>query len=202
MIFDRGGSITTHAFDIHCSPMDFLHILMGMSLANYSTLGFDMSIEWDGKETEPDDEKVSLDDEENAPDEENVLDDEELELDDEMADSDDDNSQLDDEEPDPGDKQPPMINIDGKRRKWLKIVNKEGRVCKIWLEKILSISDSLVGRGSTVWEGVIDSDIPGADNAVAIKDSWINPLRKYTKGMILHILAQNGVEGVPTLLAK
>ncbi|KAG6371483.1 hypothetical protein JVT61DRAFT_9518 [Boletus reticuloceps] len=196
-IFDHGGSITTHSFDIHESPTVFLHILMGVSLANYSTLGFDMSIKWDGKVAEPDDEKIALDDEENVPD------DKELEPDDEMAQADDE-SQLDDEEPDPGDEQPPMINVEGKRRKWLEIVNKEGRICTIWLEKILSISDSLVGRGSTVWEGVInsESDVPGAEEVVVVKDSWIDPLRKYTEGMILHILEQNGVEGVPTLLAE
>ena len=118
-----------------------------------------------------------------------------------MANSDDNDSQLDDEEPDPNDKQPPMINIEGKWRKWLKIVDKEGHVCKIWLKKILSISESLIGQRLIVWEGVIDSDIPGAE-AVTIRNSWINSLRKYIKGMIFHILAQNDVEDVSMLLTK
>ena len=96
--------------------------------------------------------------------------DDELKPDNEMANSDDNDSQLDDEEPDPNDKQPPMINIEGKWRKWLKIVDKEGHVCKIWLKKILSISESLIGQRLIVWEGVIDSDIPGAE-AVTIRDS-------------------------------
>lgn len=197
-IFDRGGSITTHAFDIHRSPLEFLRMLMGVSLADYSTLGFDTSIQWDDEEAEPDDEKIALDDEVN------LLDDEELAPDDEMAELENYDSQLDDEESDSesGDEQPPRHNTEEKRKKWLKIVDKEGRICKIWFKTILSISGSLVGRGTTVWEGVIDPNIPGAEDMVVVKDSWIDPLRKYTEGMVLHILEQNGVEGVPKLLAE
>ncbi|KAF8838470.1 hypothetical protein BDN67DRAFT_1013052 [Paxillus ammoniavirescens] len=35
---------------------------------------------------------------------------------------------------------------------------------------------------------------------VAVKDSWIDPLRKYTEGMILHRLNQHNIEGVPQLV--
>ena len=35
---------------------------------------------------------------------------------------------------------------------------------------------------------------------VVVKDSWIDPLRKYTKGMILHLLNEKGIQGVPSLL--
>ena len=54
----------------------------------------------------------------------------------------------------------------------------------------------------TVWEGVLDLDTPGPEAAVAVKDSWINPLRKCTKGMILHILVQYSIEGIPELIAE
>ena len=35
-----------------------------------------------------------------------------------------------------------------------------------------------------------------------VKELWIDPLRKYTEGMILHILEQHGIKGVPTLVSK
>ena len=35
---------------------------------------------------------------------------------------------------------------------------------------------------------------------VAVKDTWIDPLRKYTEGTILHILNKARIEGVPTLI--
>ena len=37
---------------------------------------------------------------------------------------------------------------------------------------------------------------------VVVKDSWINPLRKYTEGMILSILNAHNIEGIPTLIHK
>jgi len=35
---------------------------------------------------------------------------------------------------------------------------------------------------------------------VAVKDSWINPLQKYTEGKILSILNAYKIEGIPTLI--
>ena len=35
---------------------------------------------------------------------------------------------------------------------------------------------------------------------VVVKDSWINPLRKYTEGMTLHLLNEKGIQGIPSLL--
>ena len=63
-VFDLGGSITTHVFNIHHSSNKLLHILLEVSLADYSVLSSDMSIEWDEKDIELVNEKVMLDDEE------------------------------------------------------------------------------------------------------------------------------------------
>ena len=54
-IFDRGGSLSTAAFNIHRHPEVFLRILIGVSARPLSTLGFDTSIQWrtvccDGKQ--------------------------------------------------------------------------------------------------------------------------------------------------------
>ena len=35
---------------------------------------------------------------------------------------------------------------------------------------------------------------------VVVKDSWIDPLWKYTEGMILHLLNEKGIQSVPSLL--
>ena len=35
---------------------------------------------------------------------------------------------------------------------------------------------------------------------VVVKNSWIDPLWKYTEGMILHLLNEKGIQGVPSLL--
>lgn len=207
-IFDRGGSITTHAFDINSSPKEFLRILIGISLADYSCLGFDMSIEWDGKDGSAD-EVRSQDGEEiesdgdhasegvdlNSDDGE-VSDEEDLEVED---DEEDEGPDEEDEEPD---YEPPSTESNDNRRKWLNVIDKEGRVRKIWLRKILANTDTLHGRGTTVWEGILDSDSPGPEVVVAVKNSWIDPLRKYTEGMILHILQKYKVEGVPQLFAE
>ena len=76
-----------------------------------------------------------------------------------------------------------------------------GKHCKIWLKSVLAISDSLIGQGTTVWEGEMDTE-DGDVQDMVVKDSWIDPLRKYTEGMILHILEKYGVEGVPTLVSE
>lgn len=200
-IFDRGGSITTHTFDINTSPKEFLRILIGVSLADYSHLGFDTTIEWDGKDGTPGDGVGSQNDEE-IPLDDYVSYDEGLDPDDEIVEDDEEDCEDDSSDDEPDDEQPSTESNDNNRRKWLKVIDKDGRVCRIWLRKILSISDSLLGRGTTVWEGVIDLDDPGPEAVVAVKDSWIDPLRKYTEGIILHILAQYGIEGVPELVAE
>ncbi|KAN0074443.1 hypothetical protein V8E55_011855, partial [Tylopilus felleus] len=35
---------------------------------------------------------------------------------------------------------------------------------------------------------------------VAVKDTWIDPLRKYTEGAILRMLNKAGIKGIPTLI--
>ena len=46
-IFHRGGSISICPFDINASPLQFLHILIGASFGDYTTIRFDSSIRWD-----------------------------------------------------------------------------------------------------------------------------------------------------------
>ena len=83
---------------------------------------------------------------------------------------------------------------------------------------MLFISDNLHSRGTTVWEGVLLEPLVGSigrggkqkkpklgagqGETVIVKDSWIDPLQKYTKGMILSMLNMKCVEGVPTLVHK
>ena len=66
----------------------------------------------------------------------------------------------------------------------------------IELMKVLFISDNLFGRGTTVWGGSTEI------GEVVVKDSWIDPLRKYTEGFILWVLNTHKIEGVPTLIHK
>ena len=81
----------------------------------------------------------------------------------------------------------------------------------IELTRVLFISDNLHGRGTTVWEGmVLKPGTPGKpaemtekarwSGRVVVKDSWIDPLWKYTEGMILTILYKNLIEGVLKLI--
>ena len=108
----------------------------------------------------------------------------------------------DDEEADGSDEETWKRDSGGKRTKWLEIVDKHNEHCKIWLRTVLAISDSLLGQETTVWEGEVESTRSLVDKVVVVKDSWTDPLRKYTEGMILHILEQHGIEGVPTLVSE
>jgi len=64
----------------------------------------------------------------------------------------------------------------------------------IELTKVLFISNNLFGRGTTVWGGVMEI------GEVVVKDSWIDPLRKYTEGFILWVLNGHMIKGVPMLI--
>ena len=44
MLFDRGGSISTYPLNIHLFPEQFLHILLDVTFADGTTLGFDSTI--------------------------------------------------------------------------------------------------------------------------------------------------------------
>ncbi|KIJ67422.1 hypothetical protein HYDPIDRAFT_25878 [Hydnomerulius pinastri MD-312] len=88
----------------------------------------------------------------------------------------------------------------------------------ITLEEVIFIADALLGRGTTVWSGTMGASIiPPSTNSmdldmnpatlakpkhreVIVKDSWIDPLRKFTEGTMLAILNDAGVEGVPQLI--
>ncbi|KAI5994537.1 hypothetical protein EDC04DRAFT_2910536 [Pisolithus marmoratus] len=74
--------------------------------------------------------------------------------------------------------------------------------CTIELTRVLFISDNLFGRGTTVWEGMMKARGTSGMQArkVAVKDLWIDPLRKYTEGKILSILNVCKIKGIPTLV--
>lgn len=153
-LFDRGGSLSTAAFNIHHHPKMFLRILIGVSAGPLSTLGFDTSIQWR------------------------------------------------------------TVCRDGKQHnvKQVVIARNGHPSCTIELTKVLFISDNLHGRGTTVWEGVLLDPLGSVGEqkktklgvrqgeTVVVKDSWIDPLRKYTEGMILSMLNEKCIEGVPTFI--
>ena len=105
---------------------------------------------------------------------------------------------------------------DGKQRNIKQVViTRNGQPpCTIELTKVLFISDNIHGKGTTVWEGIIleppgestdrrgeqKESESGPGQVVAVKDSWIDPLRKYTEGMILSMLNERRIEGIPTFL--
>ncbi|KAF8547253.1 hypothetical protein OG21DRAFT_1490386 [Imleria badia] len=185
-VFDRGGSVSTYPLDINKNPSHFLCILLGVSLADYQTLGHDISIQWDATTRDEATDNSSLNGD-------NVL--ERFRSNDSPLTSSDESSM--DSEYHNGTRREPTY--DNQRRKWVSIINKKGCELKIWLKKILSISDCLVGQGTTVWEGEVESP---DKQRVVVKDSWINPLRKYTEGMILRILEEFGVKHVPELVSE
>jgi len=67
---------------------------------------------------------------------------------------------------------------------------------------VLFISDNLFSWGTTVWEGMMRMKGTSSmqTRQVAVKDSWIDPLWKYTEGKILSILNVYKIEGVLTLI--
>ncbi|KAG9309134.1 hypothetical protein JVU11DRAFT_10841 [Chiua virens] len=181
--FHRGGSISTCPFDINSSPQEFLRILIGVSFSDYSMIGFDTTIKWgvpadtslNSLSTENQSSGLDIEDShrvciEGASDDEDVV-----------------------EEHEPSQGWESMA-------KWMEITDKQGKRCKLLLRSILAISDSLFGRGSTVWEAEMEGDQINA--TVAVKDAWIDPLRKYTEGLVLNILEKHGIEGVPTLVSE
>jgi len=79
---------------------------------------------------------------------------------------------------------------------------KDGITYTIELTKLLFISDNLNGRGTMVWQGmrVTRRNKSSKQVAVTMKDLWIDPLQKYTEGMILATLNKHMIKGVPTLI--
>ena len=68
------------------------------------------------------------------------------------------------------------------------------------MDSLLFISDTLHGRGTTVWAVLMHSPNLKPPHWIVVKDSWIDPLRKYTEGRILAKLNKAGVKGVPKLI--
>ena len=70
---------------------------------------------------------------------------------------------------------------------------------EVIMDSLLFISDVLQGRGTTVWAAQMYS-LEKPPRRIVVKDSWINPLRKFTEGSILARLNKAGVKGVPRLI--
>ncbi|KAI6104981.1 hypothetical protein EDD16DRAFT_1714339 [Pisolithus croceorrhizus] len=81
-------------------------------------------------------------------------------------------------------------------------IEMDATTCTIELKRLLFISDNLFGQGTMVWEGMMRVRGTGGmqPRKVAMKDLWIDSLRKYTKGKILSILDVYKVKGIPTLV--
>ena len=74
---------------------------------------------------------------------------------------------------------------------------------EVVLDKIIFISDALHGRGTTVWAGWLyppSSQPQQEPRQIVVKDSWIDPLRKYMEGNILARLNEASVKGVPKFI--
>ncbi|KAI9569834.1 hypothetical protein HD554DRAFT_2037832 [Boletus coccyginus] len=87
-----------------------------------------------------------------------------------------------------------------------------GDVTEVMIDSLLFISDIMHRRGTTVWWGLMD-DLennshssnhrwPRTRTGVVIKDSWIDPLRRYTEGTILKLLNAAGVAAHRDTLKK
>ena len=136
MFFDRGGSLSTAPIDINQNPEDFLRILVGLSHAPLSHIGFDETI---------------------------------------------------------------IRDVDAKKRV---LVAWNGDLVgnEVVLNHLLFISDSIHGCGTTVWAAEMRSNPKDPPRQIVVKDSWIDPLRKFTEGGILARLNKAGVRGVPKFI--
>ena len=71
---------------------------------------------------------------------------------------------------------------------------------EVVMDHVLFISDVLHGCRTTVWTALMHSDPQKAPCRIMVKDSWIDPLRKFTEGGILAQLNTAGIKGVPKLI--
>ncbi|KAF8833164.1 hypothetical protein BDN67DRAFT_1017870 [Paxillus ammoniavirescens] len=78
---------------------------------------------------------------------------------------------------------------------WKEKIGEDKR--KVIVDCVIFISDSLHSRGTTVWGGTVSSVDNPEPQPTVVKDSWVDPLRRYTEGAILAMLNAVGVEGVP-----
>ncbi|KAI6026899.1 hypothetical protein PISMIDRAFT_109164 [Pisolithus microcarpus 441] len=73
----------------------------------------------------------------------------------------------------------------------------------VFLDQLIFISDALHGCGTTVWAGSTkDPTSQTSWQQVIVKDSWIDPLQRFTEGCLLARLNDAGVKGVPRLIHK
>lgn len=82
-------------------------------------------------------------------------------------------------------------------QKVIRIV-KQGKQHQVLVDTLLFFTGSLHSRGTTVWSGKVTFDQETEE--VVVKDSWVDPLRRYTEGRILKMLEKAGVKGVPLLV--
>ena len=68
------------------------------------------------------------------------------------------------------------------------------------LDQLIFISDALHSHGTTVWASSMKGPTQKSRRQVVIKDSWIDPLCKFTEGNILARLNDANVEGIPQLI--
>ena len=76
---------------------------------------------------------------------------------------------------------------------------------EVVLDKLIFISDALHGCGTTIWAVLMyppSSQPQQPPRQIIVKDSWIDPLQKFTEGSILVKLNEAGVRGVPKLLLE
>ncbi|KAI9457679.1 hypothetical protein HD554DRAFT_2301350, partial [Boletus coccyginus] len=74
----------------------------------------------------------------------------------------------------------------------------QGNEYVVCVDMLLFLSETLHGRGTTVWSGTVT--INEELQEVVVKDTWVDPLRRYTEGRILKILERAKVKGVPRLV--
>ena len=82
----------------------------------------------------------------------------------------------------------------------IKVTLVDGGKGVINVNELLFISGSLHGCGTTIWSSHFTRS--GVDDEVVVKDSFMDPLCRYTEGRILAMLNQAGVVGVPELILK
>ncbi|KAI6032441.1 hypothetical protein EDC04DRAFT_2898155 [Pisolithus marmoratus] len=97
-------------------------------------------------------------------------------------------------------------DCDEKRKKvlvaWKGSSHKDDRGSSVVsLEQLIFISDTLHGHGTTIWASSMkDPTSLMTQRKVDIKDSWIDPLWKFSEGNMLARLNDANVEGVPQLI--
>jgi hypothetical protein len=82
----------------------------------------------------------------------------------------------------------------------IKVTLADGTRTSVNVNELIFISGSLHGRETTVWSSWFTCQLSGAEGEVVVKDCFIDPLQRYTKGKILAMLNKGKVTGVPRLI--